>query len=600
MSCSTWGGKRRFGQTTIRLLAAAILASQGAQAGLFHTTAELSQARDDPAATTVGNRALVGGGFAGSPIGYSSVVNIFSDSGAPIGTTALSQGRAYLAATTVGNRALFGGGRIDAGYSSVVDIFNAAGTLVGSTNLSQARELLAATAVGNRALFAGGYASDVYRNVVDIWTYDGTTGTWSTAALSQGRAQLAATTVGNQALFGGGRSGLPLSSVVDIYTYDGTTGTWSTAALSQARIALAATTVGNLALFGGGDAVSGASAVVDIYDATTGLWSTAALSEAKWDLAATTVGGLALFGGGSVGTGKRDAVDIFDATGTRIGTTTLSLARGSLAATTVGNCALFAGGFTSSGRTTRVDIFELTDSCTWTGATGDWAAAANWDSILAPLPTDHVYITNGGTARLPSVATAVSVHVGAGSALSATGAAEVHGALSNAGTVNGPTGAGQYLVFHDDADGAGDFTGNVCLKGTYRPGASPAEVSFGTLMFVASSILEIELGGTADGEFDKLIVGGNLTLAGTLEVELYDGFLPTAGNSFDILDFDPALRTGTFNTVILPEGYTWDTSALYTTGEISVRPAAIPEPATLSLLALGGLALLRRRRRPTK
>jgi len=40
-------------------------------------------------------------------------------------------------------------------------------------------------------------------------------------------------------------------------------------------------------------------------------------------------------------------------------------------------------------------------------------------------------------------------------------------------------------------------------------------------------------------------------------------------------------------------GLSWDTSNLYTTGAIGV----VPEPATLALLTLGGLAILRRSRR---
>ena len=41
----------------------------------------------------------------------------------------------------------------------------------------------------------------------------------------------------------------------------------------------------------------------------------------------------------------------------------------------------------------------------------------------------------------------------------------------------------------------------------------------------------------------------------------------------------------------MPGGLSWDASNLYTSGSLTV----MPEPATLSLLALGRLALLRRK-----
>jgi len=73
--------------------------------------------------------------------------------------TPLSVARENLAATTIGNYALFGGG-----YStSVVDAYDTSLTRTTPTPLSVARYNLAATTVGNYALFGGG------SNVVDAY-----------------------------------------------------------------------------------------------------------------------------------------------------------------------------------------------------------------------------------------------------------------------------------------------------------------------------------------------------------------------------------------------------------------------------------------------
>ncbi|HEY3394101.1 MAG TPA: hypothetical protein VGK58_15415, partial [Lacipirellulaceae bacterium] len=132
-----------------------------------------------------------------------------------------------------------------------------------------------------------------------------------------------------------------------------------------------------------------------------------------------------------------------------------------------------------------------------------------------------------------------------------------------------------FTVFFGSASGSGTFTGTgtVNFEGDLSPGSSPAAVSFaGDVVLGPDSTLQIELGGTAAGtQYDQINVAGELTLGGTLEISLINGFTPSAGQSFDILNWGSL--SGAFSLVALPslEGLAWDTSQL-ATGILSVAP----------------------------
>ena len=89
---------------------------------------------------------------------------------------------------------------------------------------------------------------------------------------------------------------------------------------------------------------------------------------------------------------------------------------------------------------------------------------------------------------------------------------------------------------------------------------------------VQSGVVEIDLAGPMS--FDELWIDGELSAGGTLSVSLLDSFEPQASDAFDILDFSSAIGSFTLDLPALPQGLSWDSSALMTTGTLSVTQLA--------------------------
>ena len=152
--------------------------------------------------------------------------------------------------------------------------------------------------------------------------------------------------------------------------------------------------------------------------------------------------------------------------------------------------------------------------------------------------------------------------------------------------------------------------------GVIAPGDSPGDMVFlGDVDLSAGGILEIEIAGTGDGEFDRLFFGGSVNLAGgEIVFSFLGGLAPDLlENVFDVTSFlrtgtDPATATGIDLALLGGVGFSavapgFDPAEVGfdpSTGAFAVTAAGVPEPATLALLgaglaAAGGAARRRQR-----
>ncbi|MEK6677665.1 MAG: autotransporter outer membrane beta-barrel domain-containing protein [Planctomycetota bacterium] len=142
--------------------------------------------------------------------------------------------------------------------------------------------------------------------------------------------------------------------------------------------------------------------------------------------------------------------------------------------------------------------------------------------------------------------------------------------------------------------GNGTIEGIVAMTGssTLSPGTSPGTLTInGDLSMEPGVMLNIELGGTAPGEFDQLVVSGHVAVGGTVNVSFVDGFAPSVGDSFPVMQFGS--QEGTFSKVVMPPGYAATGAGGEKTLSIvvtSVNPS-VPAVSVWGLIALSLLVL---------
>ena len=239
----------------------------------------------------------------------------------------------------------------------------------------------------------------------------------------------------------------------------------------------------------------------------------------------------------------------------------------------------------------RIEFNNTTDSYAVAGL-----GSVNLAATTAPSPVSP-FVSATGTHQFQAIVNLLAnttIDVASGSTLSINNGLELMGhTLNKTGegmlAINSKltTAGGTVDVQQGIISGNGTIAGDVNNGGgAISPGNSPGVLVIeGDLTQGEGGSILIELSGTAArSQYDTLQVDGKLSADGTLEVSLLDGFQPSPGDTFDILDFGSL--SGGFDEVILPNlagTIGWDDSSLLVDGSISV----VPEPATIIPLCLG-------------
>jgi hypothetical protein len=164
----------------------------------------------------------------------------------------------------------------------------------------------------------------------------------------------------------------------------------------------------------------------------------------------------------------------------------------------------------------------------------------------------------GGSIRFDTAPTVSGIIQGFGKITASSGALTLTGNLESQAIVLGTDVFNQGRIVLGDAPGTVTFSGNNYTQTT-------------------NGVLDVPIRGTnaAAVDFGQLIVQGygQVTLSGTLQAEITDGYAPPIGATFPFLT--SFQRNGTFNHVILPPGmqlnYTPGGATLVVTGAVPVQ-----------------------------
>lgn len=198
------------------------------------------------------------------------------------------------------------------------------------------------------------------------------------------------------------------------------------------------------------------------------------------------------------------------------------------------------GGIINGSAITTTVTIDQAGNSTYSGLLGGPSGGTSNDKNLA--------FTKTGIGEL----TLAGANTSTGTTTISSGALIVNGSLAD-----GPAATDVTVASGATLGGTGDINGAVQVQAGSKltPGASPGILNTGSVTLQPNSTFAVEVGGPAPGntasDHDQLMVSGNVVIGAnvTLAIAAFDGFVPSAGQEFIIIDNDgtgPGDHSGAF------------------------------------------------------